>query len=157
RLSGRNVIINTGTRAARESVPGLNEAQPLTHIEGLELDQLPEHLLVIGGGYVGLELAQATRRFGSKVTVLDRNDRLMHREEDDVAEAVEPFIQDEDLTIVLNAKVKSISGKSGQSVPLAIEQGGQEKRLQGSHLLLAGGRTPNTEGIGLELAGVELT
>jgi len=156
-LSGRNVIINTGTRAARESVPGLDEAQPLTHIEALELDQLPEHLLVIGGGYVGLELAQATRRFGSKVTVLDRNDRLMHREEDDVSEALQQLFQDEDINIVLNAKVKSISGKSGQSVTLVIEQGGQEKTLQGSHLLVAGGRTPNTEGIGLELAGVELT
>ena len=157
RLSGRNVIINTGTRAARESIPGLNEAQPLTHIEALELDQLPEHLLVIGGGYVGLELAQATRRFGSKVTVLDRNDRLMHREGDDVSEAMQQLFQDEGINIVLNAKVKSISGKSGQSVTLVIEQGGQEKTLQGSHLLLAGGRTPNTEGIGLELAGVELT
>jgi pyruvate/2-oxoglutarate dehydrogenase complex dihydrolipoamide dehydrogenase (E3) component len=151
------VIINTGTRAARESVPGLNDAQPLTHIEALELDELPEHLLVIGGGYVGLELAQATRRFGSKVTVLDRNDRLMHREDDDVSEAMQKLFQDEDIHIVLNAKVKSISGKSGQSVTLVIEQGGQEKTLQGSHLLLAGGRTPNTEGIGLELAGVELT
>ena len=87
-LHGRNVIINTGTRAARESVPGLAEAQPLTHIEALELDQLPEHLLVIGGGYVGLELAQAMRRFGSKVTVLDRNSRLMHQEDEDVSEAL---------------------------------------------------------------------
>ncbi len=117
----------------------------------------PNILLVIGGGYVGLELAQATRRFGSKVTVLDRNDRLMHREEDDVSEAMQQLFQDEDINIVLNAKVKSISGKSGQSVTLVIEQGGQEKTLQGSHLLLAGGRTPNTEEIGLELAGVELT
>jgi pyruvate/2-oxoglutarate dehydrogenase complex dihydrolipoamide dehydrogenase (E3) component len=140
-----------------ESVPALDEAQPLTHIEALELDQLPEHLLVIGGGYVGLELAQATRRFGSKVTVLDRNDRLMHREEDDTSEALQQLFQDEDINIVLNAKVKSISGKSGQSVTLVIEQGGREKTLQGSHLLVAGGRTPNTEGIGLELAGVDLT
>src|SRR5262245_60381076 len=95
RLRGRNVIVNTGTRAARESVPGLAEAQPLTHIEALELDQLPEHLLVIGGGYVGLELAQAMHRFGSGVTVLDRNSRLMHREDDDVSEALQQLFQDE--------------------------------------------------------------
>ena len=157
RLRGRNVIINTGTHAARESVPGLNEAQPLTHIEALELDELPEHLLVIGAGYVGLELAQAMRRFGSKVTVLDRNTRLMHQEDDDVCEAMQQLFQEESIDIVLNSKVRRISGKSGQSVTLTLEQGGREKTLQGSHLLLAAGRTPNTEGIGLDVAGVELT
>jgi len=157
RLRGRNVIINTGTRAMRESIPGLAEAQPLTHIEALELDQLPEHLLVIGGGYVGLELAQAMRRFGSKVTVLDRNSRLMHQDDDDVSEALQQLFQDECIDLVLTAKVRRISGTSGQLVALVIEQGGEEKTLQGSHLLLAAGRTPNTEGIGLELAGVELT
>ena len=157
RLRGKNVIINTGTRAARASVPGLNEAQPLTHIEALELDQLPEHLLVLGGGYVGLELAQAMRRFGSKVTVLDRNSRLMNREDDDVSEALQHLFQDEGIEIVLNAKLRRVSGRSGQWVTLVIEQGGQEKTLQGSHLLVAAGRAPNTEGIGLELAGVELT
>src|SRR5215831_2500225 len=156
-LRGRNVIINTGTRAARESVPGLAEAQPLTHIEALELDQLPEHLLVIGGGYVGLELAQAMGRFGSKVTVLDHNTQLMHREDEDVSEALQQLFQDEGMDFLLNAKVRRISGASGQSVTLVIEQGGQEKTLQGSHLLIAAGRTPNTEGIGLELAGIELT
>jgi len=151
------VIINTGTHAARASVPGLNEAQPLTHIEALELDQLPEHLLVLGGGYVGLELTQAMRRFGSKVTVFDRNSRLMDREDDDVSEALQQLLQDEGVEIVLNAKLRRVSGRSGQSVALVIEQGGQEKTLQGSHLLVAAGRTPNTEGIGLDLAGVELT
>src|SRR5262245_38339142 len=156
-LEGTNVIINTGTRAVLESVPGLLDAQPLTHIEALELDQLPGHLLVIGGGYVGLELAQAMRRFGSKVTVLDRNNRLMHQEDDDVSEALQQLFQDEGIDFVLNAKVRKVSGKSGQSVTLVIEQDGQEKALQGSHLLIAAGRTPNTEGIGLELAGVELT
>src|SRR6267143_1927916 len=157
RLRGRNVIINTGTRAMRESIPGIADAQPLTHIEALELDQLPEHLLIIGGGYVGLELAQAMRRFGSKVTVLDRNSRLMHREDDDVSEALQQLFQDEGIEFVPNVKVRRISGTSGQSLTLVIEQSGQEKTLQGSHLLVAAGRTPNTEGIGLKLAGVELT
>src|SRR5262252_5049831 len=78
-LHGTNVIVSTGTRAAIEAIPGLVEAEPLTHVEALELDEVPEHLLVIGGGYVGLELSQAMRRFGSKVTVIERNDRLMHR------------------------------------------------------------------------------
>src|SRR5215831_8975096 len=156
-LRGAKVIINTGTRAVLEPVPGLVEAQPLTHIEALELDEVPEHLFVIGGGYIGLELSQAMRRFGSKVTMIDRNDRLMHREDDDVTEALQNLFEDEGIDIVLNATVKRISGKSGQSVRIVIEQRGVEKTLEGSHLLVAAGRSPNTGGIGLELAGVELT
>src|ERR1700692_2446058 len=80
-LRGTNVIVSTGTRASLEPIPGLAEAQPLTHIEALELDQVPEYLLVIGGGYIGVELSQAMRRFGSKVTVVDRNGRLMSKED----------------------------------------------------------------------------
>src|SRR5262245_19617329 len=94
RLRGTHVIINTGTRAVLEPIPGLVDAQPLTHIEALELDEVSEHLLVIGGGYVGLELSQAMRRFGSKVTVIDRNDRLMHREDDDVTEDLQRLFED---------------------------------------------------------------
>jgi pyruvate/2-oxoglutarate dehydrogenase complex dihydrolipoamide dehydrogenase (E3) component len=156
-LRGTNVIINTGTRPALQPVPGLVEAQPLTHVEALELDEVPKHLLVIGGGYIGLELSQAMRRFGSKVTMIDRNDRLMHREDDDVTEALQDLFEDEGIDTVLNATIKSVSGKSGQSVKIAIEQRGAGKTLEGSHLLVAAGRTPNTDGIGLKLAGVELT
>src|SRR6516164_9801502 len=94
-LRGTNVIINTGTRPALEPVPGLVEAQPLTHIEALELDQVPEHLLVIGGGYIGVELSQAMRRFGTKVTIIDRNHRLMSREDHDVCEALRDLLEEE--------------------------------------------------------------
>jgi len=156
-LRGANVIINTGTRAALQPVPGLVEAQPLTHVEALELDEVPEHLFVIGGGYIGLEFSQAMRRFGSKVTIIDRNDRLMHREDDDLTEALQELFEDEGIDIVLNATIKRISGQSGQSVRIVIEQHGAEKTLEGSHLLVAAGRSPNTDRIGLELAGVELT
>jgi pyruvate/2-oxoglutarate dehydrogenase complex dihydrolipoamide dehydrogenase (E3) component len=156
-LRGANVIVSTGTRAALDGTPGLIDAQPLTHTEALELDEVPEHLLVIGGGYVGLELSQAMRRFGSKVTVIDRNDRLMPQEDDDVIEALLSLFEDEGIDILLNARVKRVSGKSGQSIKIVIEQNGQEKMLEGSHLLVATGRIPNTMGIGLELAGVELT
>jgi pyruvate/2-oxoglutarate dehydrogenase complex dihydrolipoamide dehydrogenase (E3) component len=156
-LRGAIVIINTGTRAALQPVPGLVDAQPLTHIEALELDEVPEHLFVVGGGYVGLELSQAIRRFGSQVTIIDRNDRLMHREDDDVTEALRNLFEDEGINIVLNARVKGVSGRSGKSVRIVIEQDGVEKILDGTHLLVAAGRSPNTEGIGLDLAGVELT
>jgi pyruvate/2-oxoglutarate dehydrogenase complex dihydrolipoamide dehydrogenase (E3) component len=156
-LRGVKVIINTGTHASLEPIPGLVDAQPLTHIEALELDEVPQHLLVIGGGYVGLELSQAMRRFGSKVSVIHRHERLIHREDDDVTEAVQDLFADEGIDVVLSATVNRISGKSGQSVRMAIEHRGAERKLEGSHLLVAAGRSPNTNGIGLELAGVEVT
>src|SRR5579864_2680822 len=156
-LRGANVIVSTGTRASLEPIPGLAEAQPLTHIEALELGQVPEHLLVIGGGYVGVELSQAMRRFGSKVTVVDRNGRLMSKEDSDVCEALRNLLADEGIDILLNARIKQVSGKSGDLVSVAVEQNGMEKVLKGSHLLVATGRNPNTEGLGLELTGVELT
>jgi len=156
RLRGANVIVSTGTRAASEPVPGLSDAQPLTHIEALELDEVPGHLIVIGGGYVGLELSQAMRRFGSKVTVIDRNDRLLHLEDDDVTSNLATLFRDEGIDTVMNAHVKRISGKSGDSVTVVVEQEGREKTLVGTHLLVAAGRRPNTENIGLELAGIEL-
>ncbi|HEX7362394.1 MAG TPA: FAD-dependent oxidoreductase [Bryobacteraceae bacterium] len=157
RLRGANVIVSTGTRPALGTIPGLADAQPLTHIEALELDRVPEHLIVIGGGYVGLELSQAMRRFGSKVTVIDRNDRLLHREDDDVSEALASLFKDEGIDTFLNARVKRVSGKSGDSVAVAIEQAGTETALSGTHLLVAAGRIPNTENIGLEAAGIEVS
>ena len=156
-LRGTNVVIGTGTHAAIGSTPGLAEAQPLTHIEALELGEVPEHLLVIGGGYIGLEFAQALRRFGSNVTVTDRNGRLLHREDDDVTEALGELFKDEGIETVFNARIKKVSGKSGQSVSVVVEQGGKEKTIAGTHLLVATGRVPNTKDLGLELAGVELT
>jgi pyruvate/2-oxoglutarate dehydrogenase complex dihydrolipoamide dehydrogenase (E3) component len=156
-LRGTNVIVSTGTRAAVEAIPGLAEAEPLTHVEALELDRVPQHLLVLGGGYVGIELSQAMRRFGSKVTVIDRNQRLMQKEDQDVCEALRNLLEDEGIDIYLNAGVKRVSGKSGQSVSIVFAQNGAETAIEGSHVLVALGRTPNTEGLGLELAGVELT
>jgi pyruvate/2-oxoglutarate dehydrogenase complex dihydrolipoamide dehydrogenase (E3) component len=157
RLRGANVIVSTGTRATVEAIPGLAEARPLTHVEALELDRVPEHLLVIGSGYVGVELAQAMRRFGSKVSVFGRNRRLMAKEDKDVCEALRNLLQDEGIGVLLGAHVQRVAGKSGTSVSVVIEQNGREQILEGSHLLVAAGRTPNTAGLGLELAGVELT
>jgi pyruvate/2-oxoglutarate dehydrogenase complex dihydrolipoamide dehydrogenase (E3) component len=156
-LQGTNVIISTGTHAAIDAIPGLAEAKPLTHIEALELGEIPEHLLVIGGGYVGLELSQAMRRFGCKVTMIERNDQLVNREDEDVHEGLAALLRDEGVDVLLNAKIKSVSGKSGQSARIVLELNGGEKTVEGSHVLVASGRIPNTDGIGLELAGVEVT
>jgi pyruvate/2-oxoglutarate dehydrogenase complex dihydrolipoamide dehydrogenase (E3) component len=156
-LRGTNMIVSTGTRATLEAIPGLAEVQPLTHIEALELDKLPEHLLVIGSGYVGVEFAQAMRRFGSKVSVIGRRERLMPQEDQDVGEALRSLLEDEGINILLKARIKRVSGRSGNAVSIDIEQNGVERALEGTHVLVAAGRTPNTEGLGLELAGVELT
>jgi pyruvate/2-oxoglutarate dehydrogenase complex dihydrolipoamide dehydrogenase (E3) component len=104
-----------------------------------------------------LELSQAMRRFGSNVSVIDRNNRLLHREDEDVSEGLRQLFEDEGIDLVMNAHVKNVSGKSGQAVQVVIEQNGVEHMLEGSHLLVATGRTPNTADIGLEVAGVELT
>ncbi len=156
-LRGSNVVIGTGTRARLDPLPGLTDSKPLTHIEALELDRVPEHLLVLGGGYVGLELAQAMRRFGSRVTIVDRNARLLPREDTDVSEGIRSHLEEEGISFVLNAQAKGVSGESGSSVELLIEQDGVPQTLHGTHLLVATGRTPNTEDIGLEIAGVEVT
>jgi len=156
-LRGTNVIIGTGTRAALDPIPGLAEANPLTHVEALELDVVPERLLVIGGGYVGLELSQAMLRFGSKVSVIERSGRLLPREDEDISEALHNMLVKEGLSVALNSRVKAVSGISGQTVKVIIEQNGIETILTGTHLLVATGRIPNTDGLGVESAGVELT
>lgn len=156
-LRGNKVVIATGTTAAIPAIPGLKDSKPLTHIEALELDYIPKHLLVMGGGYVGLELAQAMRRFGSRVTVIDHNTRLAHREDEDVSQALEELFRDEGIELVLGAHCMGVEGTSGQAVKLRVKQDGPEAVLEGTDLLVATGRTPNTENMGLELAGVKLT
>ena len=156
-LHGKQVVINTGTHATIEATPGLREAKPLTHIEALELDRVPEHLIVLGGGFVGLEFAQAMRRFGSRVTVVDRNTHLIHREDEDISDAMLELFEDEGIDVLTNTRVTRVEGKSGESVKVSADQGGSATVVEASHILVAAGRTPNTEGIGLDVAGVETT
>jgi pyruvate/2-oxoglutarate dehydrogenase complex dihydrolipoamide dehydrogenase (E3) component len=151
-LRGQTVIIDTGSRARMDDTAGLAESRPLTHVEALDLDRLPEHLIVLGGGYVGLELAQAFRRFGSRITVVERNSTPIHREDPDVTEAIERLFQDEEIDVLTETVVDRVEGLSGESVRLQTNRG----MIEGTHLLVAGGRTPNTDGIGLELAGIEV-
>src|SRR5262245_44326644 len=154
-LRGKTVVINTGSRAKVDPTPGLRDANPLTHIEALELDRVPEHLVVLGGGYVGLELAQAFRRFGSRVTVVDRNPALIHREDPDVSEAMGRLFADEGIAVSTSTVLDRVVGASGKVVQLHATRAGAGVVIEGTHLLVAAGRTPNTDGIGLEAAGVE--
>lgn len=151
------MVIGSGTQAGIDGTPGLQEANPLTHVEAWELDVVPEHLILPGGGYIGLESAQAMPRFGIKFTVVDCNNRLLHREDDDVTEGLRAHCEDEAIDLALNATVQRVSGKSGQSVRLTLSHGGEVRTIKGSHLLVTGKRIPNKKNIGLELAGVELT
>ena len=156
-LHGKRVVINTGTRPTIGPIPGLAEANPMTHTEALDLDCIPEHLLVLGGGYVGLELSQAMRRFGSRVTLIERNSRLVHREDQDISAALQELFKDEGIEVVTSARITRVEGKSGESVKLPANRNGSETVLEGTHLLAATGRTPNTDGIGLGQGGVETT
>jgi pyruvate/2-oxoglutarate dehydrogenase complex dihydrolipoamide dehydrogenase (E3) component len=156
-LRGERVFISTGSRATIDPIPGLLEALPLTHVEALELDYVPKHLIVLGGGYVGLELAHAMRRFGSQVTIVERSDRITHQEDEDVSEGLEQLTRDEGIELLSGTVVARIEGKSGESITLHGTRAGSPIAIEGTDLLVATGRTPNTDGIGLELAGVERT
>ncbi len=156
-LRGDKIFLDLGAFASLPALPGLAEAAPLTHVELLELDTVPAHLLILGGSYVALELAQAMRRLGSRITICEREERLLPREDPDIAEAVRHLLQGEGIAIITSAHVDRISGRSGDGVALHAMIGGTEKTAEGSHLLVALGKRPNTNGIGLEAAGIELT
>jgi len=155
-LTGDQVFINLGTHAAIPTVPGLEAARPLTHIEALELDYLPAHLIVLGGGYVGLELAQAYRRFGSRVTVIEHGPQLMSREDPDVVDEMQRILSYEGIGFSIAAEILNVHGRSGEEVNITLRATPGEQQIKGSDILVATGRIPNTTGIGLEEAGVEL-
>src|SRR4030081_3029191 len=155
-LAVDKVFLNVGTHAAIPNVPGLGEAQPLTHVEALELDYLPEHLIVVGGGYSGLELAQAYRRFGSDVTIIESGPQLLAREDTDVSREMRRILGDEGIQILVEAELLQVRGRSGDKVTLTERTPFSERHVDGSDILVAVGRCPTARGIGLEEAGVNL-
>jgi pyruvate/2-oxoglutarate dehydrogenase complex dihydrolipoamide dehydrogenase (E3) component len=155
-LAADKVFLNLGTHAAIPNVPGLEAAQPLTHVTALELDYLPQHLIVIGGGYSGLELAQAYRRFGSDVTVVEAGPQLLAREDIDVSREIRRILESEGIRVLVEAELLQVSGRSGDKVALSVRTPSGQQRIDGSDILAAAGRVPNTAGIGLQEAGVEL-
>jgi len=148
------IFLDTGSRATIDPIPGLAESSPLTHIEALELTVLPDHLLILGGGFIGLEFAQAMRRFGANVTIIERNPSLIHREDPDVIEGLHQLFDDEGIDIVTGANIDRVEGISGKSVTVHLSDGA---KLQGSHILVATGRTPNTQNMGLDVVGIKTT
>jgi pyruvate/2-oxoglutarate dehydrogenase complex dihydrolipoamide dehydrogenase (E3) component len=155
-LTGELIFLNIGSHAAIPNIPGLEGARPLTHIEALELDHLPAHLMVLGGGYVGLEMAQAYRRFGSRVTVIQGGPRIMSQEDPDVADEIQRILGGEGIEFLTAAETLAVHGRSGEEVSLAVRTSVGEQTINGSDILVAVGRVPNTAGIGLETTGVEL-
>ena len=155
-ITGDRVVINVGTHAAIPDIPGIADARALTHIEALELDYLPVHLIVLGGGYVAVELAQAYRRFGCRVTIIEPARQLMGREDAEVATELERILREEGVEILMGTRPTHVRGRSGDEVTVTLQTPNGEKKLEGSDLLVAVGRMPNTDDIGLAVAGVEL-
>jgi pyruvate/2-oxoglutarate dehydrogenase complex dihydrolipoamide dehydrogenase (E3) component len=153
-LRGNELVINVGSHAAIPDVPGLRNARPLTHIEALELDDLPAHLIVLGGGYTGIEMAQAFGRFGSRVTVIEPGPQIMGREDADVGEEIGRILGGEGIDIALNARPLRVDGVNGESVSVTVRTKDGERKIEGSHILVAVGRIANTMDIGLDTAGV---
>jgi pyruvate/2-oxoglutarate dehydrogenase complex dihydrolipoamide dehydrogenase (E3) component len=156
KLRGERVFLGLGSRASIPDVPGLAAAKPMTHVEALNLERLPDHLIVIGGGYVGLEFAQAMRRFGSRVTIIQRGKQLLEREDSDIAAAVEELMRDEGVDVLLQSELINVNGRSGDRVEVRVRDGASERTLEGSDILVAAGRTPNTDRIDLGKAGVDV-
>jgi pyruvate/2-oxoglutarate dehydrogenase complex dihydrolipoamide dehydrogenase (E3) component len=155
-LTADRLFLNLGTHAAIPDIPGLAASKPMTHVEALELDRVPEHLIVLGGGYIGLELAQAMRRFGARVTLVERGPQLAGREDHDVGQALLELFCEEGIDVLLNTLPTNVSGVSGGTIVMQIAQDGKERTLQASHILVTAGRVPNTAGIGLRESGIEL-
>ena len=155
-LAGNEVVINVGSHAALPDIPGMREAHALTHIEALELDDVPPHLIVLGGGYTGIEMAQAFGRFGSRVTIIEPGAQIMGREDADVAEEVGKFLSGEGIEILLSARPLRVDAVSEQSVSVSVRTKSGERKIEGSHLLVAVGRIANTADIGLDNAGIAL-
>lgn len=156
-LTADRVFVNVGTHATIPDTPGLREAKPMTHIEVLDLQRRPGHLIVIGGGYVGLELSQALRRLGSRVTLINRGSQLASNEDADVSQAILQLFQDEGIDVLSDTHVLTVNGLSGGHVSLQLQSTNGTRTVEGTDILVAVGRTPNTSGIGLEKAGIEVT
>ncbi|NJK80399.1 MAG: mercuric reductase [Chloroflexaceae bacterium] len=153
-LTADTVIINVGARPALPPVEGLDRVPSLDSTTIMELDSVPEHLLVMGGGYIGLEFAQMFRRFGSDVTVIQRDDQLLPHEDPDIAEAVADILRDDDITVLTSAEVQRVEQIDNVTLQVSVQVGGETCIVAGSHLLVATGRQPNSDVLNVAAAGL---
>lgn len=153
-LEGKEIFLNVGARAFVPDMPGITEVDYLTNSSMMKIDFLPEHLVIVGGSYIGLEFAQMYRRFGSRVTVIEMGPRLIAREDEEVSAAIQKILEGEGVEIRLNAKCITVA-KRGNGVAVGLSCEGGPPQVTGSHLLLAVGRVPNTHDLGLEKVGVK--
>lgn len=149
RLTGENIYINVGTRPGVPPIKGIDEVPWMDSAGLLDLTEVPEHLLIVGGGYIGVEFGQVFRRFGAKVTILQRGDQLMPQEDKDMAEAIQEFLEEEGIEVRLNTSVNAV-WQEGNGISLELESGGETETLSGSHLLVAAGRTSNSDKLNLD-------
>jgi dihydrolipoamide dehydrogenase len=155
-LEGKRILINTGTRPNIPELEGLRQIDYLTNASIMQLTRLPEHLLVVGGGYIGLEFGQMFRRFGSQVTIIHNGEQILPHEDPDVTSELQNALQNEGIRFVLKAQTTRVDKSHGEVVLHVATEKGSET-LSGTHLLVATGRRPNTDDLGLENAGVQLT
>lgn len=154
-LEADRIFLNVGGRAVVPDMPGLAELDYLTNVGILEIDVVPEHLVVVGGSYIGLEFAQMYRRFGARVTVIERGPRLTAREDEDVSAAIKDILESEGINVELDADAISFTKQDSDSAAFTVTPRAGASPIAGSHLLVAVGRQPNTDDLGLEVAGVE--
>ncbi len=154
-LTAETIFLNTGDRPAKPSIPGIDMVSTLNSTSIMELDRVPEHLLIVGGGYVGLEFGQMFRRFGSRVTVIHRGAHLLAREDVDVAEEVANILREDGIEVLLETRPVHVEHPSAGTIQLKVQTPTGERTLTGSHLLMAAGRVPNTDWLNLDAAGVQ--
>ena len=152
-LEAEQIFINVGARADVSRVPGIETVPYLTNSSIMEVDFLPSHLVILGGSYIGLEFGQMYRRFGSEVTIIQRNERLIPREDEDVSDAIREILKDEGIRILTDADATRVATRGGE-IAVTVRAAGEESQVVGSHLLVATGRRPNTDDLGLDAAGI---
>jgi dihydrolipoamide dehydrogenase len=156
RLKARVIIINTGSKPYIPDIPGLREVPYLDSTGIMKLNDIPEHLIILGGGYIGLEFGQMFRRFGSQVTIIHRRNQLLNREDPDIAEEVLKIIKEDGINVLLNSTIERVLTSSGENIEVVCKSGDKEIQVGGSHILVATGRSPNTGELNLDAAGIEI-
>ena len=155
-LIADEIIINTGAKPYIPDIPGLNKISYLDSTSIMELDQIPDHLIILGGGYIGLEFGQMFRRFGSRVTIIHRGRQLLNREDADIAEEVLKIIEEDGIEVLLNSSIEKVLSVSGDKIEVVCRSTEGESKIKGDRLLLATGRSPNTGDLNLNAAGIEV-